>query len=86
VLDGELTCFSFRNEVISLSVSIFIGVMIGLFCSFAPQADEWPTEEMAGRGDVSGLIAGIAIAIPRYVMFFRWSRADIKYEPLVECC
>jgi hypothetical protein len=67
VFDGELTWFSFRNEVISLSISIFIGVLIGLFCSFVPQASNWPTEEMSGRGDVFGLIAGIAIAIPRYV-------------------
>jgi hypothetical protein len=64
VFDRELSCFSFRNEVISLAISIFIGVLIGLCCSFAPQASNWPTPEMAGRGDVLGLITGMAIAIP----------------------
>lgn len=64
VLDWELTTFSLKNELVSLTVCVFIGIMVALCSAWTPSAQEWPTEEMAGRGAGVGLIAGVAIAIP----------------------
>jgi uncharacterized membrane protein len=64
VLDWDLATFSLRNELISLMVSIFVGILIGLGASWSKGAGDWPTDEMASRGDAMGLVTGIAIAIP----------------------
>lgn len=64
VLDWELARLGIWNEFLSLLVAVFVGVAIGVTTGFAPAAEGWPTEQMAIRGDVSGLVAGIAIAIP----------------------
>ena len=52
-------------EVGALLISILIGMIIG-FSSFwaTPDLDAWPTNEMSSRGDIVGLLTGIAIAIP----------------------
>ena len=52
-------------EVGALLVSILIGMIIG-FSSFwaTDDLDVWPTNEMSSRGDITGLLTGIAIAIP----------------------
>ena len=67
MLDWKLAIEGARDESIALLISVFIGLVIGFSSSFAPVAEEWPTTEMSGRGDVTGLLTGIAIAIPRYV-------------------
>ena len=64
VLDWKMVKFSFRNEFISLMVSVFIGVLITIGAFWTQAAEEWPTEEMESRGTVVGLVTGIAIAVP----------------------
>lgn len=64
VLDWELTSFSFKHEVISLIVCVFTGMLVALASFWTESAEEWPTEEMASRGTLVGLVAGVAIAIP----------------------
>lgn len=54
-------------EFLALLISVLIGFIIGLSTSTLPVAEDWPTLEMSGRGDQTGLITGIAIAIPRSV-------------------
>ncbi|CAJ1965715.1 unnamed protein product [Cylindrotheca closterium] len=44
--------------------TVVIVAVVGFAAAFSQYADEWPTPEMGSRGDVSGLITGIAIAIP----------------------
>lgn len=51
-------------EFLALLISVLIGFIIGLSTSTLPVAEDWPTLEMSGRGDQTGLITGIAIAIP----------------------
>ncbi len=65
VRDWKFTWKSSRNELLSLMVSVLIGAITGICTSFCPIAEEWPTEQMFLRGDRRGLLAGIAIAIPR---------------------
>ncbi|KAG7371726.1 protein of unknown function DUF389 containing protein [Nitzschia inconspicua] len=64
VLDWELTSFSLKNEMVSLVVCIVTGILVALCSAWTSSAQEWPTDEMAGRGTEVGLIAGVAIAIP----------------------
>lgn len=64
VLDWGLTTRSCWHEFLSLLLAVMIGAVIGVTTSFCPSADTWPTEQMSSRGDTTGLIAGIAIAIP----------------------
>jgi uncharacterized hydrophobic protein (TIGR00271 family) len=64
VKDWSLASFSFIHEVIALLICIIIGAIIGFSASWSAVSAEWPTEEMASRGDVTGLITGLAIAIP----------------------
>ena len=64
VKDWSLASFSFIHEVVALLICIIIGAIIGFSASWSAAATEWPTEEMASRGDVTGLITGLAIAIP----------------------
>ena len=68
VLDWSLTKSSAKVEIGALLISILIGAIIG-FSSFWATDDfeNWPTEEMRSRGDITGLFTGIAIAIPRCV-------------------
>jgi hypothetical protein len=49
-------------------LAVLIGAIIGFSASWSDSADEWPTDEMASRGDTIGLITGIAIAVPRLVL------------------
>lgn len=67
VLDWKLARESLAVEVGALLIAILTGAVVGFASAFSEFADDWPTEEMASRGDVIGLITGIAIAIPRYV-------------------
>jgi hypothetical protein len=52
-------------ESVALLLAVLIGAIIGISTSWSPVAEEWPTPEMIGRGDVVGLLTGVAIAIPR---------------------
>jgi Domain of unknown function (DUF389) len=54
----------------ALLLAVIIGALIGVFNSWFPHAEEWPTPEMAALGDVEGLLTGIALAIPRYVSHY----------------
>ena len=65
ILDWSLVRTSLRNELLSLLGCVAWGVLIGLGASFTSFAeDSWPTNEMEIRGEASGLLTGIAIAIP----------------------
>lgn len=65
VADWSLTWRSSWHELQSLLLAVAIGALTGVCTAFCPVADEWPTEQMSSRGDRRGLVAGIAIAIPR---------------------
>lgn len=64
VKDWSLASFSAIHEIVSLLICIIIGAIIGFSSSWSAISASWPTEEMASRGDVTGLITGLAIAIP----------------------
>jgi uncharacterized membrane protein len=76
VADWSLARSSALNELGALLIAVLVGVVIGFASSFSPIAEEWPTEEMGSRGDLTGLITGIAIAIPRYVICM-WRRLPV---------
>lgn len=65
VSDWKLMRRSSWHELLSLLISVIVGAIIGVCTAFCPVADGWPTKEMSSRGDITGLAAGIAIAIPR---------------------
>ena len=65
ISDWKLTMKSSWHELLSLLLSVIIGAIIGVCTAYCPVADKWPTKEMSSRGDITGLVAGIAIAIPR---------------------
>jgi uncharacterized membrane protein len=53
------------NETLALIGCVVIGALIGLGAFFTNLAEEtWPTNEMQIRGEATGLLTGIAIAIP----------------------
>mmetsp|Transcript_7090 Transcript_7090/g.11224 ORF Transcript_7090/g.11224 Transcript_7090/m.11224 type:complete len:774 (-) Transcript_7090:103-2424(-) len=64
IRDWPLVKSSLRNELMALLFCILIGALAGLIASFTSIAEDWPTNEMETRGQVAGLISGIAIAIP----------------------
>lgn len=64
VLDWKLARTSALVEVGALSIAIVIGAIVG-FASSWSLGENWPNDEMSSRGDIAGLITGIAIAIPR---------------------
>ena len=65
VQDWPLVRSSFVNESLSLCGCVIIGLIIGLCAGFTDlAADTWPTDEMRNRGEITGLVTGIAIAIP----------------------
>ncbi|CAJ1965711.1 unnamed protein product [Cylindrotheca closterium] len=64
VLDWKLARESAAVELGALAIAVLTGAVVGFAAAFSQYADEWPTPEMGSRGDVSGLITGIAIAIP----------------------
>lgn len=65
VQDWPLVKTSFLNEALSLCGCVIIGLVVGLCAGFTDLAyNTWPTDEMESRGETSGLITGIAIAIP----------------------
>ena len=66
VLDWKLARESAAVELGALAIAVLTGAVVGFAAAFSQYADDWPTPEMESRGDVSGLITGIAIAIPRY--------------------
>lgn len=68
VLDWKLARDSAFNEVAALLICVLTGAAVGFSSAFTEYADDWPNSEMASRGTSSGLVTGIAIAIPRYVL------------------
>jgi uncharacterized membrane protein len=65
IKDWPLVHSSLFNESIALLGCVLIGAVVALCSSFTPMAeDTWPTEQMSIRGDPTGLLTGIAIAIP----------------------
>jgi uncharacterized hydrophobic protein (TIGR00271 family) len=65
VRDGKLIKESMKTEFVALLLCVLMGVLLGLVCIFGGFfVDTWPTTEMSSRGDLSGLLTGIAIAVP----------------------
>ena len=65
VRDFPLVFYGFFNETVALTGCLVIGLLIGLFAGFTPEATaNWPTQEMESRGNPVGLLTGIAVAIP----------------------
>mmetsp|Transcript_12979 Transcript_12979/g.40978 ORF Transcript_12979/g.40978 Transcript_12979/m.40978 type:complete len:174 (-) Transcript_12979:76-597(-) len=51
-------------EIVGVIVTFMVGMFVGvIFCPFADEF-EWPTNEMSSRGDKTGLLVGLAFAIP----------------------
>jgi hypothetical protein len=65
IQDWPLVKSSLRHELLALLGCVLVGALIACGASFTSLAeDTWPTNEMQIRGEPSGLLAGIAIAIP----------------------
>jgi hypothetical protein len=65
VQDWPLVWSSILNETLALIGCVVIGLLVGICAGFTDLAyDTWPTNEMHSRGEVTGLLTGIAIAIP----------------------
>lgn len=65
IRDSKLIKESLKTELVSLLLCVLIGVLLGLICIFGDFfTPTWPTSEMSSRGDIAGLLTGIAIAIP----------------------
>lgn len=65
IRDLPLVRSSLRTECLALLGCVIIGAFIGLGAGYTNLADDtWPTNEMQIRGEPSGLLTGIAIAIP----------------------
>ena len=64
VHDWKLVKVGVLSELLSLLICVCCGFIVGLcFSPYGPFFG-WPTGEMAGRGTNSGLIVGLAIALP----------------------
>jgi len=60
--DWSLALLGLRNEIIAVSITVFLGFMSAfLFLYWGPDID-WPTEEMSSRGEVSALYYGTLVA------------------------
>ena len=65
IRDWPLVKNSLWHETLALLGCVLIGGLVGLCSCWFPFAEEtWPTLEMESRGEIKGLITGIAIAIP----------------------
>eukprot|EP00122_Pirum_gemmata_P011145 Pgem_evm1s10318 len=52
------------NEAISLAVCVVVGFILGcILCDFAEYWN-WPTNEMASRGNWQALAVGVGVALP----------------------
>jgi uncharacterized hydrophobic protein (TIGR00271 family) len=60
----ELMKLGLFSELLSLLICIVIGFFIGLIAIGVGTDGLWPTDEMRGRGLVSNLAIGFAIAVP----------------------
>lgn len=65
IQDWPLVKLSLRHECYALFGCVVIGAFVGLAAGFTKLATEtWPTNEMQSRGEWTGLLTGIAVAIP----------------------
>ena len=65
IRDFKLVRKGMWTEIIALTLCCFLGIILGVVCVIGDIfVETWPTPEMSSRGDVAGLITGIAIAIP----------------------
>lgn len=61
--DYKLVRMGFVTEIVSLAICIIIGVIVaGCFLPLKDATDDWPEEEMLGRGEMRNFYAGIPIA------------------------
>lgn len=61
--DYKLVRMGFVTEIVSLALCIIIGVIVaGCFLPLKDATDDWPEEEMLGRGEMRNFYAGIPIA------------------------
>jgi uncharacterized membrane protein len=63
VEDWDLVKKSLKNEMWGTLATFAVGIMVAL-CMVGFDLDKYPTEEMEHRGNVGGLVAGLAVAIP----------------------
>lgn len=65
IQDWPLVKISLLHEVYALLGCIVIGAFVGLASGFTPLATEtWQTYEMQSRGEWTGVLISIAVAIP----------------------
>lgn len=65
IKDWPLVKISLLHEIYALMGCVVIGAFVGLAAGFTSLATEtWPTSEMSNRGEWTGLLTGIAVAIP----------------------
>lgn len=64
ILDYSLIKLGLVSELLSLAICVVMGFVIGLCVIAVGTEESWPTQEMKTRGQVSGLLVGLAIAVP----------------------
>eukprot|EP00544_Gedaniella_sp_CCMP2646_P013435 CAMPEP_0202486120 /NCGR_PEP_ID=MMETSP1361-20130828/4767_1 /ASSEMBLY_ACC=CAM_ASM_000849 /TAXON_ID=210615 /ORGANISM="Staurosira complex sp., Strain CCMP2646" /LENGTH=681 /DNA_ID=CAMNT_0049115173 /DNA_START=176 /DNA_END=2221 /DNA_ORIENTATION=+ len=64
IADWSLVRSSFWVETKAIIVCFLVGALITLCGAWSLIAETWPTNEMQIRGDATGLVVGIAIAVP----------------------
>ena len=62
----DLIFIGLRTEIISLLLCILMGAIVacGMHLFGAPQIFKWPTDEMGSRGEWTGILVSIFIALP----------------------
>ena len=60
--DWKMVRMATITEVVSLAVCLICGILIALCMAITPISEEWPVDEMTGRGTWSNFYAGIPIA------------------------
>jgi uncharacterized membrane protein len=64
IADWSLVRSSFWVETKAIIVCFLVGALITICGAWSVIAETWPTNEMQIRGDATGLVVGIAIAVP----------------------
>ena len=62
IRDWKLVKRSLRNELISIAICIFMGMVVAVCTSYTELANDWPTAEMSGRRDLSNFCVSLPVA------------------------